>query len=121
MIRLLGVSTYNATTAPIYKSLNLLNVKDISKIQTYTSMYKLHDHTLPKTLNDMFTPNYEIHQHHTRNRTHPHIQHGRTAISEHSILYSGPELWRQLPPNYKQLKTIHSFTREIKKQMIQNY
>ena len=59
-IRLLGNSTYNATTAPIFKSLNLLNVKYITKLQMYTFMYKLHDNTVPKTLNDMFTPNYEI-------------------------------------------------------------
>ena len=66
-IRLLRNSTYNATTAPIYISLNLLNVKDIHKLQTYKYMHRLHDNPLPKTLNDMFTPNYEIH--HTRNRT----------------------------------------------------
>ena len=81
----------------------------------YTFLYKLHDNTLPKTLNDMFTPNYEIHQHHTRNRNNPHILHRRTAISEHSIVFSGPTLWQQLPPSHKQIKTIHSFTREIKR------
>ena len=120
-IRLLGNSTYNATTAPIFKSLNLLNVKDINKLQMYKLLYKLHDNTLPKTLKDMFTPNYEIHQHHTRNRNNPHILHRRTAISEHSIVFSGPTLWQQLPHSHKQIKTIHSFTREIKKRMIQNY
>ena len=109
--RLLGNSTYNATTAPIYKSLDLLNVKYISKKQTYIFMYKLHDNTLPRTLNDMFSPNYEIHQHHTRNRNNPHILHRRAAISEHSVLYSGPTLWQQLPPNYKQLNNSQLYQR----------
>ncbi len=84
-------------------------------------MYQVTNKTLPHTLLNMFTMNNDVHNHLTRNRNDPRTRLRRTAKAEQSIIYKGPKLWCNLPPDLKQCKTLHCLSRALKKQLIGLY
>ncbi len=120
-LRIISNVTYNAHTKPLYKSNNILTVMDTHNLHVSKFMFQLHHNILPSVLSQMFTPNFVFHSHNTRTRNNPHIQQRRTAIAQKSIIHTGPKIWQELSQQIKNLKTIQSFTREIKKNLVQNY
>jgi hypothetical protein len=67
IIRILNISKYNAHTEPIFKTLKLLKVNDILKLQEFKFYYKFKNNKLPYYLQNLpFNPNTNTHNHNTR-------------------------------------------------------
>ena len=72
-IRIISLSKYNAHTEPLFKSLNLLKISDILKMQELKYYYKYKHDSLPVYLQKIpFTLNRDIHQHATRSQNKIH-------------------------------------------------
>ena len=73
-IRLITLSTYNCHTAPLFKKLKLLTIKDMLALQELKFYYKLTHNELPAYFqNWQIVTNSEIHRHNTRRKHDIHI------------------------------------------------
>lgn len=115
VIRIIAGKAYNASTEPIFKSLNILPIEDMLILQTCSFMYKFSQNTLPSRLRDIFTKNLQTHSHNTRRRYDPHITTRRTSLAGNTIKHNGPKLWNKLTQDIKRAKTLHSFKKSVKK------
>ena len=120
-IRLISNVGYNAHTQPLFKQHGILQLRDLYTLHINKFMFQLDRKLLPSSLQNMFTLNNEIHSHQTRNRNIPRVRLKRTANAEQSILHKGPRLWHNVSNDLKQSKTVHRFSRAMKKQIIDLY
>lgn len=120
-LRLITNSQYNTHTDPLFKAQNILKVKDLHDVQVNKFMYQYQNNSLPETLSNLFTNNHIIHNHATRHSNDPHIMHRRTTLAAQSIIHKGPKLWQSIEQNTKESKTIHTFSRKLKKSIIGKY
>ena len=117
-VRLCTGSQYLAHTDPIFKRLRLLKVSDLNILQTAIFMFKLRQHLLPCHFNRMFTCNWQIHSHNTRNSENFHLTNPRTTQSSRSIRHRGPDIWHSLSKDTKQCSFLSTFKRKVKTQLI---
>lgn len=120
-LRLINNAPYNAHTALLFKSSRLLKCRDIYQLQLAKFMFNIYHNNMSDTLQNVFITNDTIHDHNTRNRNNPHIQTRRSALAQNSIMHEGPKLWQNLPEGVKSARTIHSFTRRMKKHITGPY
>ena len=70
VIRIITLNQYNSHSGPLFKSLKLLKIRDILKLQQLKFIYKLLNKSLPNYFEYMY-PNhrYNIHSYNTRSRS----------------------------------------------------
>jgi hypothetical protein len=117
-IRIINNSKYNASAIPIYKSLNILPIAKLFKLQLGKFMYLYSRRELPRPLQNIFTLNSDIHSHNTRNKNAPHItdRHGKKICK--SFIHAAPQTWYNIPEKTKQLRTIKSFGGKFKQELL---
>jgi len=120
-IRIITGAKYNEHTNPLFKELNLLKLNDLYELKVSKYMYSLIKRTLPGPIMKIITNNSLIHSHNTRNRENPHINTRRTNIAAKSLRHKGPEIWYKIPNKIKLIKTINSFSKQIKNIVIDKY
>ena len=103
-----GVSR-NTSTSPIFRSLNLLSLNQIKKIQIGEFMYKFEHNQLPDTFAKYFTLGSQIHGHHTRNALAYRPVKARTNIRLFSIRINGPTFFNSIPLSIRQAKNRYEF------------
>lgn len=118
IVRIIRNVSYNATSRPIYKSLNILPIDNLYKMELAKFMYCHSKHLLPKPLLQLFTANREIHCHNTRAINNPHIPRLNTKQATKSFIYTAPQLWFTIPENVKDAKTVKSFVGKYKTELI---
>ena len=59
-------SKFDAPSSPLFKSIKLLKLADLSYLYTSIFMYKYYNNMLPLTFDDSFTRVDEIHHYNTR-------------------------------------------------------
>ena len=73
-IRIITLSKYNDHTAPLFKKLNLLTIKDILALQELKLYYKfIHNNVPPYIQQWQIKQNTNIHSHYTRNQNEFYI------------------------------------------------
>ena len=109
-------------TNNLYKSLNILQIKDIFKLQMGKFMYSFYHQILPENFNYFFSSVSNYHNYHTKSVTKNNFfiprmntRYGQTACS-----HTGAKLWNNISPNLKLLPT-YSFSKPLKKQIISKY
>ncbi len=120
-MRIITESKYNDHTDPLFKSTQILKVKDMYEYKLAKYMYLLNAGVLPKPIIAMLTINNEIHGHNTRNKNNPHIQFRRTNIASKSLRHQGPLFWYKIPLEIKSSKTVNSFGYHLKRNIIGTY
>ena len=60
---------YRCHITPVYKSLNILKLHDIYKLELAELMHKFHHEMLPTSFKDLFQKTAEVHCHNTRYAT----------------------------------------------------
>ena len=73
-IQIITNSQYNAHTAPIFKQLKLLKLKDIYTLNVGKFMFKVTNNQVPNKIKPYFPLNTGIHNYSTRQATNTHIQ-----------------------------------------------
>ena len=113
-IRIVSNSSYNAHTGPIFRTNNILNVKDSIDLEILKFMYLFTNQKLPQPLSDLFTANRNVHNYHTRNRNDPRSHTRMYSSLANSFLGKGPSMWATLTDELKHKPSIKSFVRSIK-------
>ena len=110
------------STKTLFKSVNVLQLKDIFQLELAKFMHKAVNDTLPKKLNEMFTPISSVHRYPTSSsRKRIFVKPiAQKAAYSNWISSTGITLWEKIDPNLKCLNPI-PFKKSFKKQLIDNY
>ena len=66
ILRTITYNNYRCHITPVYKSLNILKLHDIYKLELAKLMHKFHHEMLPTSFKDLFQKTAEVHCHNTR-------------------------------------------------------
>ena len=83
-------------TAPLFKKLKLLNVTEIYVYFVLLFMFKYYRNVLPRVLDSMFTWNYAIHSHSTRQRSLLHVPLIKTFPYVKTVRVTGVHLFNHI-------------------------
>ena len=113
VIRAITFSAFYAHTSPLFKSLNILKIKDLFNHKIGSLMWDFDHHSLPDSLASMFTRRDENHDrnHRDKNKNKPYTSHRFNNIyGYNSFSHCGSLLLNKLKELWKQLfkVTIHS-------------
>ena len=124
-IRLITLSTYNCHTAPLFKKLKLLTIKDMLALQELKFYYKLTHNELPAYFqNWQIVTNSELHRHDTRRKHDIHIVGFRHTFAKRCIRINLPQTVNNTPESVKDKLFTHSFRGFVnfaKLTFLQNY
>ncbi len=120
VIRIIAKCHFRAHTAPLFKQYNLLCIHDINIYQQCMFMYKHSTNQLPHHLVSTFKINSNFHQYQTRSSSLFHLPRHRTAAFQHSLLWSGPCNWNNLPAYVTSCRNTAAFQRKLKAHIVQN-
>jgi len=95
ILRTITYNNYRCHITPLYKSLNILKLHDIYKLELAKLMHKFHHEMLPTSLKDLFQKTAEVHCHNTRYATNQNhfTQQVSTNAGKKTISHRGATLW----------------------------
>lgn len=117
-IRVICNVPYRAHTKSLFLNLEILPFDCHNKLQVGLFMYKFHTHSLPKSFDQWFIRNREVHGHKTRSFNKYHLFSVRTKIRQFSIRFYGPAFWNTLPGELTSLPSIYQFKRKLKADLL---
>ena len=97
IIRTITGSFYNAHTEPLLKSLKLLKITDIYKLQVAKYVHSYVTNSLPLSLMEIFSPLNALNTRQGKARK-LRIPKTRTIVSTRSIANMGPKIWNSIKP-----------------------
>ena len=98
-------------TSPIFKQLKLLKIQDIYNFQLGIYMYKARQR-------GEYAPQSLVH---TRRSNLPRHPLRRITSTQHSISYTGPLFWNQLPPSLRSINNLNRFKKSLKEHLLDKY
>ena len=99
-IRLISFAKYYDHTDPLFKSLNIMKVKDIFMLQVIKFMYQFRNDSLPDSLNSLFRSVRTVHLYNTRFPNSFYVpQVESTRYGHLSLRYKGPSSFNNLLRN----------------------
>ena len=114
-VRLVNNSHFLEHTAPIFKSLQILVLDQIFKLNCQIFIYKcIRENRFPNFSNRLIR-NSDIHNHNTRNNEIYRLPKGRLKKFRDSYIVQGFILWNALDLNVKQCNNLINFKKNIKK------
>ena len=114
-IRIISQSGYRDHTAPLFKKLHLLNLKNIYFYQIGIFMFKFHHGILPPIFNDMFQTNTNIHSYSTRQRNQLHVPVAKYKCLQLSVRFKGVSIWNTIRSKLDIYCSIHSYKSSLRK------
>ena len=124
-VRIISISKCNAHTEPIFKTLKLLKLPDILKLQELKLYYKFKHGNLPiYQLQMPFTENTETHNYNTRQQHNIHQPLARHEYAKKCIRFDLPKIINDTPSHILDKITTHSlngFSWYVKQQMLDSY
>ena len=108
-VRIITCSKYNAHTDPLFKSLNLLKLKDIFVISALRLYYKCENKLLPRFFSDIFHPASDHHAHNTRGCTNLYKPRSHTASGRNCMRFFVPDILNKSPPCITNKIYTHSY------------
>ena len=110
-----------ASTQELFKNTRILKLNDIYRYSQILFMYKFKKGLLPDIFNNLFTFNYEIHQHHTRQSSLIHVPKFKTLLSKNYIKYSGVLAWNNISNHVSDDVCIATFKKRVKTSILKHY
>lgn len=104
----------------LYKTLGILNLDSLLKVEQAKFMYKFNSNSLPAVFSTYISkPSHNYNTSFVRNGNFSWI-HALTTKSQTSIRYLGPKIWYSVPADLKYALTAKAFSRGLKKYFIEN-
>ena len=114
-VRIICGAEYLAHTAPLFRTLKVLDIFNINAFFVACFMYSYHNNLLPHTFNTTFVTNCQVHTYNTRNANNFRPYFCRTNIKQFTILHLGPKLGNSPPHNLMELTSYSIFKTSFKK------
>ena len=121
-VRIIMHMPYRAHTDPLFKSLNILKIHDLYKLQVSLFAHDYVNNRLPNSFHQ-FYPNPRISEVETRsmNSLRLYIPRARTNFSNCSIYMLVPKMWNQIELNIRCIISRNIFIHSLKKNMTNSY
>ena len=124
-IRIISKAKYNSHTNPLFKTLNILKVEDLFKLNCCKLYWKKVHNNLPPYISSQILTNEEA-QYSTRQTRQSHDIHTlpiRTNLGKQTLNYNISMTWNNLTPELKSKVnlSLSSFSKKIKKHHISSY
>ena len=111
ILRIINNQPYLSHTEPLFHSSNLLTLHDLHKYFLAIHMYKNRNAQL-----------YDrSHHHNTRQRHDLLPSYHRLTITQHSLSYSGPQVWNSLSDELRNSRSLPIFKNHLKSFLISLY
>ena len=118
-IRIICKVKYFDHTEPLFKSLEILHLSNIYKLNCLLFIYKLFNTNMYIEIKRRVFRNSDFHNHITRNRSQYRLPRTRLKCIRQSCLHVGLTLWNNVDKDISDSKTIYNFKRQIKKQLLE--
>ena len=103
-------------TEPIFADLKILNLHKLSDYYTCQFMFRYFNfQNLPEIFTYYFLTNKDIHNYNARNASMLHKNCNRTNYKKRTLANKGIDLWNNLPPHLKQIRSFSIFKTTMKK------
>ena len=119
IVRSICGTEFLAHTAPLFGTLKILDIFNITTFLVVCFMYSYHNNLLPHTFNTTFVTNRQVHTYNTRNANNYQHYFCKTNIKQFTILHLGPKLWNSLPHNFTELTSQSTFKTSLKNYLIE--
>ena len=120
IVRLMCFKSFSEHTEPIFKKLTILNIFQINDFLTSLFMFRYFNlKNLPEIFTHYFKTNCDVHHHNTRKKSMLHKSYKRTNYVKYTLSNKGIDIWNNLEESYKNIRSIHSFKRLIKKHYLE--
>ena len=104
-VRTITNSNYLAHSEPLFKTLNLLKLEDIIKVNILKFHYQYENNNLPLYFQNI-DYNPEISSHHYNTRKHEYVYYVKHELEKKSLQYTIPQIINETPTLIKD--TIHT-------------
>ena len=111
ILRLITNSSYYAHTTPIFQELNILKLCDIYKFHAALFMFD-------KIQSSAIAPR---HSYSTRFNSDIRPAFHRLTITQHSLSYTAPKIWSNIPISIRNITKLKSFKKNLKQFFIDQY
>ena len=110
-----GISYEDAGHKRILKDLDILNVRQLVKLDTAPLIYRVENDSVPAHVRNMFTKCCEIHAYNTRaaNVGDYATTKIRTEEGKLAFRHTGPKVWNKLPDFIRTSRTISRKTKKF--------
>ena len=111
-------------TEDIYKKHNILNLKQLVKLENYKLWKKLELGDLPANLSAAMTVDHnennlqKQHKYSTRNKTLPNLPKASSQLYRRSLLFQGLRDYQLLPASIRKERKLHVFTTKCKSHLL---
>lgn len=119
-VRMIVGASRTEHSQPIFKDLNLLNLKQINTLQIALLLYSYSHNLLPASFEGYFTLNSKIHEHYTRGAELYRPIKTRTNMRKFSIKSAGPRIWNSIPVEIRNAKNKFIFKKSLKIFLLNN-
>ena len=108
-VRIITRSKYNAHTDPVFKSLNLLKLKDLFELSVFKIYFKFKHNSLPVYILNMFTESIRNHRYNLRTRGPLEFVNSSTASGEKCLRCYLPNFISNSSPQILDTISTHSY------------
>ena len=120
-VRTITFSHFQAHAPPIYKSLGILQLKDIVFTQIATFMYDYYNSNLPSAFSNYFKNIAQVHRHNTRqSNLNLHLSAVSTNYGKFSLKFSGVKVWNSIDKSVRNAPR-KSFIKKVKETCFSTY
>ena len=112
---------FRAHTAPLFKSMQLLNILDNVSFNVVLFMHKFVHQRLPKVFNAFFKKHSDVHGLNTRGKDKFYLPKLNSSFLQRSIKYQGVVEWNKLNSDLQNINNCTIFKRIFKLQLFTNY
>lgn len=100
-------------------TLNWLSVEQGIEKDNLVLIHKIEHDKLPRYLNDFLEKRLNFYDYNIRSRQNYNIQSVKTATLQKSLFYEGVRLYNALPKVVKSASSVHSFSRDVHKYLLE--
>ena len=119
--KIIGIMNYKhlrdrVKMCTLYKSMNILSIKDVYELETAKFMHSFYHRMLPENFNTYFRSSNAQHSYNTRSITSDgyYLERVSTKSGQLSYIYAGVKIWNKVPLDIKKASK-HTFCNHLKK------
>ena len=118
LIRLITKKNRRTHAPPLFKQLNILQLKDLNKLNTALFVYKSINNHINSPINFRFR---NVGEYNLRNQDYIEIPIHSSRQTELFVHVRGSRLWREIPAEIRSKRSINSFKYCLKKSYLDTY
>ena len=120
VLRIISYASYCSSSAPLFFTMNILNVRKVYMLKICQFMHKLVNAQLPNIVNDMFVLNQSIYNYNTRSSMKYHVPINRLTVCQKHIKYMGVIAWNFISDVINCNCSKFTFRKRLKKYLLNN-